>query len=160
MSRSRLAVILSAMAILGGMIALSLSPAGATHRSRTLRGVIGIDVEPVTGVTEGDDWGDTATLQRPARTRLSDADVTVAGPDGSDSGEHPCTGTWQNPTAPRDKVCIYVANMDNATDIHGVSISPGPGGVKWGFKIVWSTPSDTEDSFVDATWAYRLPLRH
>ena len=160
MTKMRLAVIVGIMAVLGSMVFLSVSPAGATHRTRLLRGVIGIDVEPVTGVTEGDDWGDTATLQRPARTRLSDADVTVAGPEGSDSTEHACTGTWRNPTAPRDKVCIYVANMDNATDIHGVSISPGPGGVRWGFKIVWSTPSDTEDSFVDATWAYRLPLRH
>jgi hypothetical protein len=146
------------MALLGAVVALSLSPAGATHRSRTIRGVIGIDVEPVTGVTEGDDWGDTATLQIPARTRLSDSDVTVA--DGSDSGEHPCNGTWQRPTAPRDKVCIYIANSANTADVHGVSISPGPAGVKWGFKIVWSTPSDTEDSFVDATWAYNLPRRH
>jgi hypothetical protein len=158
MSKMRLAAIVGTMAILGSMVALSLAPAGATHRTRTLRGVIGIDVEPVTGVTEGDDWGDTASLPRPARTRLSDTDVTVA--DGSDSAENTCNGTWANPTAPRDKVCIYIANSDNATDIHGVSISPGPGGVRWGFKIVWSTPSDTEDTFVDATWAYRLPRRH
>jgi hypothetical protein len=158
MSKLRLAAIVGIMAILGAMVALSLTPAGAIHRTRTIRGVIGIDVEAVPGMVDGDDWGDTATLGVGARTRLSDSDVTVA--SGSDSGEHPCNGTWWRPTAPRDKVCIYLANTDNATDIHGVSISPGPGGVRWGFKIVWSTPADNEDSFVDATWAYRLPLRH
>jgi hypothetical protein len=158
MSKLRLAAIVGIMAILGAMVALSLAPAGAIHRTRTIRGVIGIDVEAVPGLTEGDDWGDTASLGVRARTRLSDTDVTVAG--GSDSGEHACGGTFVRPTAPRDKVCIYIANSDNATDIHGVSISPGPRGVRWGFKIVWSTPTDNEDSFVDATWAYRLPLRH
>src|SRR5919109_424376 len=72
----------------------------------------------------------------------------------SDSGEHPCTGSFRVPTAPPDKVCIYIANADNAADIHGVSISPGSAGVKWGFKLVWSHVVDGEDSFVDATWAY------
>ena len=66
MTKVRLAVIVGVMAVLGSMVALSLSPAGATDRTRTLRGVIGIDVEPDTTAAEGDDWGDTATLQRPA----------------------------------------------------------------------------------------------
>jgi hypothetical protein len=160
MSKPRLAAIVGTIAILGTVVALSLTPAGATHRSRTIRGVIGIDVEAVAGLTDGDDWGDTASLGVQARSRLSDTDVTVAGGPAvgaSDSGEHACNGTWQAPTAPRDKVCIYIANADNVTDIHGVSISPGPGGVKWGFKIVWSTPTDNEDSFVDATWDTACP---
>jgi hypothetical protein len=158
-SRTRFARVLSVMAILGGLIAFSLTPAGATHRSRTIRGVIGIDVEAVTvNPPRGGDWGDTATIPGGARTRLSDREVTVAG--GADSDEHPCNGTFLNPTAPRDKVCIYIANSDNAANIEGVSISPGPRGVRWGFKIVWDQPNVGEDSFVDATWAYRKPLRH
>ena len=165
MSRSRIILIASTVALLGGLFALSLSPAGAA-KARTFRGVIGIDVAAVAGQAEGDDWGDTASIGGKARTPLSDADVTVAaalpaGVDGdvvvSDSGEHACNGTWQKPTAPPDRVCIYIANADNATDIHGVSISPGSGGTKYGFKIVWDTPNDNQDSFVDAVWAYKPP---
>jgi hypothetical protein len=62
-----------------------------------------------------------------------------------DSGDHGCRGTWRVPTAPPDKVCIYIANADNAVDIRGVSISPGSGGTKYGFKIVWSHSINGED---------------
>jgi hypothetical protein len=167
MSRTRTVVAAITIMMLGGLIGFNVSPATASH-GRLIRGVVGIDVEAVTGMTDGDDWGDTATIPgHGAATRLSDADVTVDAAipasvnDGdvqvSDSAEHACNGTWRNPTAPVDKVCIYIANADNAVDIHGVSISPGPRGVRYGFKIVWSTLNDNEDSFVDAVWAYRRP---
>jgi hypothetical protein len=100
-----------------------------------------------------------------AASRLSDTDVAVdaALPAGvsnasvGDAGDHACNGTWLDPTAPSDTVCIYIANADNAVDIRGVSISPGPFGTKYGFKIVWSHAVDGEDSFVDAVWAYNRP---
>jgi hypothetical protein len=146
-------------------VVMMLTPAGAAP-PQTVRGVIGLDAEGVAGLTEGGDWGAVATIGgRGAATRLSDSDVTVAAaiPDAvtgtvevpaEESAEHACTGTWRAPTAPPDTVCIYIANADNAADIHGVSISPGPAGVRWGFKLVWSQAAVGEDTFIDATWAY------
>jgi hypothetical protein len=162
MSKLRIVAIAATTATLAAMIAMSLTPAGAAPR-RLVRGVIGTDVEGVAGLTDGGDWGAVATIGGPgAITRLRDSDVAVddALPAGvtnvevSDSDDHACNGTWQRPTAPPDTVCIYIANADNAVDIHGVSISPGPNGTRYGFKIVWSHAVDGEDSFVDAVWAY------
>jgi hypothetical protein len=112
----------------------------------------------------GDDWGALASITAGAKTKIIDADVAVvddqapAGVVSTDEGDHACTGTYQNPTAPLDKVCIYISNGDNAVDVHGVSVAPGAnGGSKYGFKLVWSTPTDDADSFVEAVWAYKAP---
>ena len=165
MSRFRIVAIAGVASVLGTMIVLSLSPAVAAP-AVTIRGVIGADVEGVAGLTDGGDWGAVASIGgRGAKTRLSDTNVAVdaALPAGvtnvsvGDDTDHACNGTWLVPTAPPDTVCIYIANADNAVDIRGVSISPGPGGTKYGFKIVWSHAVDGEDSFVDAVWAYTRP---
>jgi hypothetical protein len=164
-SRVRMVAIAGVVSALGTMIVLSLTPAVAAP-AVTTRGVIGLDTEGVAGLTDGGDWGAVASIGgRGARTPLSDTDVAVdaALPAGvanvtvGDSGDHGCNGTWRAPTAPPDTVCIYIANADNAVDIRGVSISPGSGGTKYGFKIVWSHAIDGEDSFVDAVWAYTRP---
>ena len=165
MSKIRIAAVATALALLGTMVVLTLTPAVAAP-ARTVRGVIGLDTEGVAGLTDGGDWGAVASIGGPgALTRLSDTDVAVDAVIGGggtnvsvgDASDHGCNGTWLNPTAPPDKVCIYIANADNAVDIRGVSISPGPNGTKYGFKIVWSHAVDGEDSFVDAVWAYRHP---
>ena len=164
-SRVRIVAIASGFFVLGAMIVLSLTPASAAP-AVTIRGVIGLDTEGVAGLTDGGDWGAVASIGgRGAFTRLSDTDVAVdvvvAGGGTNvtvgDSADHGCNGTWRTPTAPADKVCIYIANASNAVYIRGVSISPGPGGTKYGFKIVWSHAVDGEDSFVDAVWAYTRP---
>jgi hypothetical protein len=165
MSKRTIAAVASTLAVFVSMIALSLTPATAAP-AVTIRGVIGLDTEGVAGLTDGGDWGAVASIGgRGATTRLSDIDVAVDSvlPTGvtnvsvGDSGDHGCNGTWLNPTAPPDKVCIYIANADNAVDIRGVSISPGSAGTWYGFKIVWSHSVINEDSFVDAVWAYRRP---
>lgn len=165
MSRVRIVAIAGVLSVLGTIIVLSLTPAAAAPRV-TIRGVIGLDTEGVAGLTDGGDWGAVASIGgRGAFTRLSDTDVAVDAqlPPGvtnvsvGDAGDHGCNGTWRVPTAPADKVCIYLANADNAVDIRGVSISPGPDGTKYGFKIVWSHSINAEDSFIDAVWAYTRP---
>ena len=165
MSKIRIAAVAGALSLLGTVVVLSLTPAAAAP-ARMVRGVIGLDTEGVAGLTDGGDWGAVASIGgRGALTRLSDTDVAVdevIGGGGTnvsvgDASDHGCNGTWLNPTAPPDKVCIYIANADNAADIRGVSISPGPNGTKYGFKIVWSHVVNGEDSFVDAVWAYRRP---
>jgi hypothetical protein len=163
MSKKRITAIASTLAIFVTMIALSLEPASAGREGRTIRGVIGGDFHGVASAG-GDDWGALASLTRRAATAISDGDVAVvdnqapAGVVSSDEADVACTGTYQVPTAPADKVCIYISNGDNAVDVHGVSIVPGStGGSRYGFKIVWSTPADDADTFVEASWAYRLP---
>ena len=165
MSKVRIAAITSVLSVLAATVVLSLTPASAAP-AVTIRGVIGLDTEGVAGLTDGGDWGAVASIGgRGATTRLSDTDVAVDSvlPAGvtnvtvGDSSDHGCNGTWRDPTAPADTVCIYIANADNAVDIRGVSISPGPNGTRYGFKIVWSHAIDGEDSFVDAVWAYRRP---
>lgn len=162
---SRKVAIIGAVAAVATVVGLSVIPAAAAP-AVTIRGVIGLDTEGVAGLTDGGDWGAVASIGgRGARTPLSDTDVAVDNvlPAGvtnvsvGDASDHGCNGTWRRPTAPPDTVCIYIANADNAVDIHGVSISPGPGGTKYGFKIVWSHAVDGEDSFVDAVWAYQRP---
>jgi hypothetical protein len=162
MSKKRIAAIASTLAVLVSMLALSLQPASAGG-GRTFRGVIGGDFHGVASVG-GDDWGALASIAGRARTRISDADVAVvddqapAGVTSSDESDVACTGTFAVPTAPPDKVCIYISNGDNAIDVHGVSIVPGStGGSRYGFKIAWSTPTDDADTFVEASWAYQLP---
>ena len=165
MSKVRIVAIAGVLSVLGTIIVLSLTPAVAAP-AVTIRGVIGLDTEGVAGLTDGGDWGAVASIGgRGATTRLSDTDVAVDSvlPPGvanvsvGDATDHGCNGTWLRPTAPPDKLCIYIANADNAFDIRGVSISPGSAGTKYGFKIVWSHGVDGEDSFVDAVWAYTRP---
>jgi hypothetical protein len=165
MTRRRVAAFAGAFSLLGAILALSLAPAAAAP-AVTIRGVIGLDTEGVAGLTDGGDWGAVASIGgRGAATPLSDTDVAldaVIGGSGTnvsvgDASDHRCGGTWRIPTAPPDTVCIYIANADNAVDVRGVSISPGAGGTKYGFKIVWSHAVDGEDSFVDAVWAYTRP---
>jgi hypothetical protein len=165
MTNKRVAAMAGAFSLLGAILAMSLTPAAAAP-AVTIRGVIGLDTEGVAGLTDGGDWGAVASIGgRGAATRLSDTDVAVdsviagSGTNVSvgDATDHGCGGTWRRPTAPPDMVCIYIANADNAVDIRGVSISPGAGGTKYGFKIVWSHAVDGEDSFVDAVWAYTRP---
>jgi hypothetical protein len=163
----RIVAIVGVISVVATAILMSLTPVGAAP-ARMIRGVIGSDVEGVAGLTDGGDWGAVASIGgNGAATRLNDTDVAVAAaiPGSADDGDvvvgdaadHECSGTWQKPTAPPDQVCIYIANADNAVDIHGVSISPGSRGTKYGFKIVWSHALDGEDSFVDAVWAYNRP---
>jgi hypothetical protein len=138
----------------------------------TVRGVIGGDYEVPTGTncTDNCDFGAYASLPLPAPIGLSDSEVLVDNAswvtgdgqtkpdlDASESGSNAaCTGSAQNPTAPAGKVCIYIAGGNNASAVKGVSVMPGTGTSRYGFKLVWSTTHD-EDTFIDAVWAYKAP---
>lgn len=138
----------------------------------TVRGVIGGDFDVETGqsCTDNCDWAGYASLPFPAPVGLTDDDVLVdvtTWTDGggqtapaADSSESTsaatCTGTVLVPTAPAGKVCIYVAGGDNAGAVKGVSVLPGTGASKYGFKLVWASLHD-EDTFIDAVWAYTAP---
>jgi len=138
----------------------------------TVRGVIGGDFDVPTGTscTDNCDWAGYASLPFPAPVGLSDDDVLVDVTTWTDAGGQTapvadssestsaatCTGSVTTPTAPAGKVCIYVAGGDNAGAVKGVSVLPGTGASKYGFKLVWASLND-EDTFIDAVWAYTAP---
>ncbi len=69
-----------------------------------------------------------------------------------------CTGSFDNPTAPAGKVCIYVDVMYMAYDLEAqlVAATANPAqGSPFGFGLQWFTASGT--SKVKATWAYTAP---
>jgi hypothetical protein len=135
----------------------------------TVRGVIGGDfeVQPGTNCPDNCDFGGYASLPFAGKDTLGDDDILVDNSywstgggqvkpalDASESGSPAaCTGNINVPTAPPGKVCIYIAGGDNATDVKGVSVIPGTGESRFGFKIVWVAPNQ-DDTFIDAVWAY------
>ena len=162
MLSKRIVGIAGVLGAIGAIIALNLIPAGAATGHMVI-GAIGGDFHAVASAG-GDDWGAVATVPGGAATKIIDGDVAVVddqapvGVVSSDQNDHACNGTFRQPTAPLDMVCVYISNGDNAVDVHGVSIAPGAtGGSKYGFKIVWSTPTDDADTFIEAVWAYHRP---
>lgn len=148
--------------------ALNRIKIGAVPSGRTIRGAVGADYHNTTG-SGLSDHGIVASLPRPARNALGDAEVEVnvehwksgsAGqvePTSGDTGDTTCTGTVAWPTAPAGVVCIYVAGSDNATNVVGYSVRPGTGQSPYGFKLKWDIPTGEGDTFVDAVWAYTAP---
>lgn len=70
-----------------------------------------------------------------------------------------CTGTFDNPTAPAGKVCIYpdvfFAGFDMEAQLVAASANPAEGS-PFGFGLQWYTePSST--SKLKASWAYTAP---
>lgn len=142
--------------------------AGAAARSGSLlRGAVGADFDsqlPPGGLV-GADFGVDVSLPRRAGNALGDNDVHVAlrwkngggqtQPTTSDTSAG-CTGTLAHPTAPRGKVCIYIAGGDNAANVSGYSVRPGTDKSRYGFKLKWDAMHNG-DTFIDAVWAYRYP---
>jgi hypothetical protein len=133
----------------------------AVPAGTTIRGAVGGDFDAHTAAEI--DWGVIVSLPVPASAPLSDNHVfiNVAGWQQGDGQTQPdttdtdpgCTGSPTNPTAPKGKVCIYVAGGDNASDVNGYSVLPGTGASPYGFKVSWKS-NDTGDTFIDAVWAY------
>ena len=140
----------------------------------TVRGVVGGDFEGIAPTGAGNpcenncDWGVDESLPFPAPVGLNDShvlvDTSLCGtdcpgitPDSTEStSDAVCTGTIALPTAPAGVVCIYVAGSGNAVELVGFSVLPGTGASKYGFKLGWVSQT-SDDTFVDAVWAYTAP---
>jgi hypothetical protein len=130
-----------------------------------LRGAVGADFDNQPPPATAADFGVDVSLPKPAANALDDNDVHVALrwtngggqtiPTTSDTSPR-CTGTLRFPTAPRGKVCIYIAGGDNAANVSGYSVRPGTSASRYGFKLKWDAVHDG-DTFIDAVWAYRYP---
>jgi hypothetical protein len=149
------------------LIGLGKERAGAAVSGSLMRGAVGADFDAQLppGSAVGADFGIDVSLPRPAGNALGDDDVFIALrwrngggqtiPTTSDTNAR-CTGTLRRPTAPRGKVCIYIAGGDNAANVSGYSVRPGTGESRYGFKLKWDA-AHNGDTFIDAVWAYRYP---
>jgi hypothetical protein len=161
--------------LLGASLIAAVVVAGITRQGASaapapgslLRGAVGADFDsqlPPGGLV-GADFGVDVSLPKRAGNALGDNDVYIAlrwrngggqtKPTTSDTNAG-CTGTLASPTAPRGKVCIYVAGGDNAANVSGYSVRPGTGQSRYGFKLKWDAVQNG-DTFIDAVWAYRYP---
>jgi hypothetical protein len=89
----------------------------------------------------------------PAPDAPQDSDVNFA-PDASsatDDDDASCTGSFQSPTAPPGKVCLYVDVMGP-----GVGTLRGYGLGRRGF-FVYSLPNSPSNTGARGSWAYTAP---
>jgi hypothetical protein len=148
-------------------IGLGRETANAAASGSLMRGAVGADFDsqlPPGGLV-GADFGVDVSLPKAAGNQLGDNDVYIAlrwkngggqtKPTTLDTSSR-CTGTLNLPTAPRGKVCIYIAGGDNAANVSGYSVRPGTAQSRYGFKLKWDA-SHNGDTFIDAVWAYRYP---
>jgi hypothetical protein len=159
--------------LLGASLIAAFVVAGITRQGANaapapgslLRGAVGADFDNQPPPATAADFGVDVSLPKPAGNALDDNDVHVALrwtngggqtiPTTSDTSPR-CTGTLRFPTAPRGKVCIYIAGGDNAANVSGYSVRPGTSASRYGFKLKWDAVQDG-DTFIDAVWAYRYP---
>jgi hypothetical protein len=104
--------------------------------------------------------------------KLENADVVVASNSISTTGcglgsclasfeasqASVCTGTYDNPTAPAEKVCIYMIfklNIDQQSVSASPLNSPEETSTK-GFSLLFSA-KDPGDFYIAGVWAYKAP---
>jgi hypothetical protein len=99
-----------------------------------------------------------------APVALSDADVNAAPGTGAGDPDPSCTGSADNPTAPRGKVCVYISRANNATVAGFRLTNPGVGGTSpgdaYGFVVRildTGTVGNTAGTNAEGTWAYTAP---
>jgi len=151
--------LISVVAVVLGVGLFNAFSAQAVSSGTTIRGAIGgdFDSELPAGSVNGADWGVDETLRPAADNAIHDGDVFVQGPNSVDSNSAECPGTAAHPTATPGVVCIYILQSDNAANVEGLSIAPGTGGSRFGFKVLWDSSAHNGDTFLDATWAYKFP---
>ena len=98
---------------------------------------------------------DRATPRRPGKI-LRNTDVNFkADPPYTADDDAACTGTWQAPTAPPGKVCLYLRGY--TTDSSQVS----GGGLTLrqpSFTVSWYDDQSVHNSvFLNVVWAYTAP---
>lgn len=95
------------------------------------------------------------SLPAPAPVALTNESVNFAASDSlAQDGDATCTGTYQNPTAPAGKVCIY---PDEYSTPGGTTESRGYGHTKYGFFVNHKGTPGTDLTGGWGSWAYTAP---
>lgn len=109
----------------------------------TVRGLVAADFQ---AAAAGGDWRAVASYPVPASSPPGTTYI-----DGQTPGET-CTGTFLQPTAPLDTLCVYFSNAVNpllSPTSHAVLTGPS----RLGFAIAWS-PTGAGDTWMMASYAY------
>jgi hypothetical protein len=95
---------------------------------------------------------------------LSDANVNAAPNAAAGDPDPSCTGSADNPTAPRGKVCVYISRANNASVTGFRLTNPGVSGTSpgdaYGFVVRildTGTVGNTATTNAEGTWAYTAP---
>ena len=78
----------------------------------------------------------------------ADSSTTTTDDDGT------CTGSYEQPTAPAGKVCLYMGSSSGLGSIVGDAWFDHGGGA---FYVVGTTTADSGQVSIYATWAYTAP---
>ena len=110
------------------------------------------------------DFSFTVPLGAVAPADLTDASVNFA-PNPSYTAaildeDATCTGTFNAPTAPAGKVCLYLDYVDNPVNdsVLGTEVN-SPGAQRRTFAVTWTdrNTDNSVDAFLAASWAYTAP---
>jgi hypothetical protein len=98
-----------------------------------------------------------ASVSLPAATAVPLTDATIgqkASPAASDGDEDPqCTGSFASPTAPAGKVCVYLKDAINVTNVATIAAADSPRA----FLFTWEAENFNPSS-MQIAWAYTAPL--
>lgn len=108
------------------------------------------------GVLVSDVWQENLPGIAPAA--LTSNAVNFAPMEGSpiDDADSSCTGSFERPTAPSGKVCLY---LDSATNLRRIEGMRGYASPRQSFSILYDSENETPQQLVSfsVTWAYTAP---
>lgn len=151
------------------------NPFGRLPSGATVRGVIGGSGTPseLTFVTQSlpasggraiktEDMiiAHTPRLVNYCNSNYTNAMADCLSADEFAKDERLCTGTFDNPVAPRGKVCIYIDVLFGGFDLEAqlvAAVANSAEGSPFGFGLQWSTAQFIQSSKLKASWAYTAP---
>lgn len=134
--------------VIGGLITSTSSVAGdvaAWSKTESIAGVIPSGITSTEVIVAYNGLFTQCNSSAPNRARYNCMNAA----DSSEASL--CTGSVENPTAPRGKICIYVYSLSNAYNVEGKAAA----NTKAGFELTWvSVPTESATTDLRAVWAY------
>jgi hypothetical protein len=98
-----------------------------------------------------------ASVSLPAATAVPLTDATIGQAASlaarNDDEDPQCTGSFASPTAPPGKVCVYLKDAINVTDVVTIAAANVPRA----FLLSWEAQDDASHSTMQIAWAYTAP---
>lgn len=121
---------------------------------RTVTGVERWDVE---SGRANSDFQFTIHLPGVAPAPLTNATVNFAPDTYANDADPACTGTFNAPTAPAGKMCLYLVTSLGNASYTGYALDNSTFGTRHGARVAWGSLPANADSYVELTWAYTAP---
>lgn len=105
-----------------------------------------------------DDFAAYTAFPGVAPAQLTDADVNFSSDAyaATTDDDPSCTGSYQAPTAPAGKVCLYMGGVTNLTNLDGQVFGADPLTI-YGFYVYGDELGADVDSYYYFSWAYTAP---